>query len=194
MFRDPEGMGLSIREDGRLEVGPSRAELASPALGRVAIRVPDAEVTAGFLVETLGFRFCGNAGDRTLLGVGGELVPPTLEIVGDRACARARLGAGVVHHAACRTPDDSSQASVRQKLLNAGVAVSEPKDRSYFRSIYARIPGGVIIEIATDGPGFAIDEPVERLGRSLRLPSEHEAARAQIESRLAPLDDLSLGD
>jgi len=190
VFCDPDGTALAIREGAEFGAELVQSEDAVPVLGRVAIRVADPGTTAEFLVRTLGFGLLGDADDRLVLGVGDESAPPTLGIVRDRGHTRARFGAGVVHHVAWRTPDDSSQSFVRRTLLGAGAAVSEPKDRSYFRSIYARIPGGVIFEFATDGPGFAVDEPTERLGRSLCLPREHEAKRSQIENSLVPLEDV----
>jgi glyoxalase family protein len=77
--------------------------------------------------------------------------------------------------------------TLRARLVDAGIAVTPQIDRTYFRSLYFRTPGGVLFEIATDVPGFAVDEPVERLGSTLKLPPQHEPLRAEIERVLPPL-------
>ena len=85
-------------------------------------------------------------------------------------------------------PDGVTQLAFRRVLADAGLAVTEVRDRSYFRSIYFREPGGILFEIATDGPGFAVDEPEKELGHSLKLPPQYEAHRAQIERALPALE------
>ena len=100
---------------------------------------------------------------------------------------RGRPGAGTVHHIAFRVPDDDAQRGWADELRRAGLAPTEIRDRQYFRSIYFREPGGVLFELATDGPGFAVDEPPESLGTSLKLPHWLEGRRTAIESRLPDL-------
>jgi glyoxalase family protein len=101
--------------------------------------------------------------------------------------AVARPGAGQTHHFAFRAKDDDDQAAWREHLLSMGVDVSQVMERSYFRSIYFNAPDGQLLEIATDGPGFAVDEPVESLGSELQLPSWLEPRRSAIQSALSPL-------
>jgi glyoxalase family protein len=100
---------------------------------------------------------------------------------------RAREGAGQTHHVAFRARDDEEQRAWQDHLRSLGVEVSEVLDRSYFRSVYFRAPDGLLLEIATDGPGFAVDEPAGELGTTLRLPAWLETERERIESELAPL-------
>ncbi len=100
---------------------------------------------------------------------------------------RARPGAGQTHHIAFRAPSDDEQISWREHLLEMGVEVSPIMDRQYFKSIYFRAPDGMLLEIATDGPGFAVDEAPEKLGRELRLPAWLEPRREEIEATLTPL-------
>jgi glyoxalase family protein len=96
---------------------------------------------------------------------------------------RGFQGAGSVHHVAFRAEDDADQAEMVRRLLDDyGVGATEQKDRKYFRSVYFREPGHVLFEIATDPPGFAVDEPVETLGRALELPLFLEARRRKIEA------------
>jgi glyoxalase family protein len=101
---------------------------------------------------------------------------------------RSVMGAGTVHHVAWRVPDDETQTEVSAHLTGAGVSVTPVMDRRYFRSIYCRIPGGVVFEFATDGPGFDVDEPPESLGRDLKLPPQHEPRREEIIRNLVPLE------
>lgn len=100
---------------------------------------------------------------------------------------RARFGAGQTHHYALAIPDEESQLVWREKLLAAGLPVSPVMDRVYFKSIYTRDPDGHIIELATVGPGFTVDEPADMLGQSLKLPPWLEARRSTIEASLIPI-------
>ena len=98
------------------------------------------------------------------------------------------VAAGTVHHVAWRAPDEETQAAWREELIERGVGVTSIRDRQYFRSIYFREPGGVLLEIATDQPGFAIDEPLLELGKALKLPPWLEPDRERIESSLPELE------
>ncbi len=100
---------------------------------------------------------------------------------------RARPGVGQVHHVAFRAESDEQQAEWRDHLLGLGVDVSPVRDRTYFRSIYFEAPDGLLLEIATDGPGFLVDEDADRLGTELRLPAWLEPRRSEIEPALSPL-------
>ena len=95
------------------------------------------------------------------------------------------MESGTVHHVAFRAADDAEQLARRESLVGAGVAVTEVRDRQYFRSIYFREPGGVLYEIATDGPGFTLDEPAAELGSSLKLPAHLERDATSPRGRLA---------
>ena len=101
---------------------------------------------------------------------------------------RGAMGAGVVHHVAFRAADDAAQLEWHRKLIGAGSNVSPVMDRSYFHSIYFREPGGVLFEVATDGPGFAIDESVQTLGSKLQLPRQYEPMRRELEGYLPKLN------
>lgn len=100
---------------------------------------------------------------------------------------RSQMGAGHTHHFALAVKDEDEQLAWREKLVKAGLRVSPVMNRDYFKSIYTNDPNGHIVEIATLGPGFAVDEPVETLGTELRIPQLHESRRAQIEASLTPL-------
>ena len=92
-----------------------------------------------------------------------------------------------MHHIAWRVPNDVEQAAWRSTLVSAELNASPAMDRQYFHSVYFREPGGVLLEIATDTPGFTVDEPSDALGSGLRLPPWLERSRAQIEAGLAPI-------
>jgi glyoxalase family protein len=101
--------------------------------------------------------------------------------------AVARPGAGTIHHVAFRARSDEEQKGWIERLARIGHRTTPQIDRNYFNAIYFREPGGVLFEIATDPPGFAVDEPVETLGQALKLPPQYEAMRARIEQVLPPL-------
>jgi glyoxalase family protein len=101
--------------------------------------------------------------------------------------AVGRQGRGGVHHVAFRTPNDEEQVAWQQRIAQAGLNVTPVIDRFYFKSIYFRVPGGILFEVATDGPGFTADEDVSQLGEHLALPPFLEPRREQIEANLRPL-------
>jgi glyoxalase family protein len=100
---------------------------------------------------------------------------------------RGRMGIGAIHHIAWRAPSAAQQLDWRRRLAEAGMDVTPVLDRNYFRSIYYREPGGVLFEIATDAPGFTVDEPAEELGTHLALPSWLEPRRDALEAKLPEL-------
>jgi glyoxalase family protein len=103
------------------------------------------------------------------------------------------MGVGTVHHVAFRVPDDESQLELREEIAALGYNITPVLDRNYFRSIYFREPGGVLFEIATDPPGFAVDEEPEHLGESLKLPPWLEPRRERLEEALPPLHAPAVG-
>ena len=202
-FTDPEGQRLELIEDRGAAVpggtpwsgGAIPAEYAIRGLAAATLTVARLEPTAGILTELLGFRKTGeyqspeNPDERTVvfeMGPGGPGATLLVQVRPD--LARARQGAGGVHHIAFRTPTDEEHEGWQRRLAAAGVGVTPVIDRYYFRSIYFREPGGVLFEIATDGPGFATDEDAAHLGERLALPPFLEPYRAQIEAGLRPLE------
>jgi glyoxalase family protein len=133
----------------------------------------------------LGFSEVGREGSLVRYRAGDRRIGGIVDIhaVGD--FLRGRPGAGSVHHVAFRVSDDAAQEAMVKKLAeHHGIQTTEQKDRNYFRSVYFREPGQVLFEIATDLPGFAVDEPVETLGQALKLPEFLEARRQGIEAVL----------
>jgi glyoxalase family protein len=135
----------------------------------------------------MGFSLVGSEGNRFRYHAAGDEAAAIVDVVCAPSARRGRLGAGTVHHVAWRTPDEAQQRQWRSELARLGYNVTPVIDRHYFHSIYYREPGGVLFEIATIPPGFAIDEPREHLGEHLMLPRQYEADRATLERVLPPV-------
>lgn len=187
-FEDADGMRILAEERTDPQQPAAEAEVA-----RVTLAVPDAEATAAFLRTVMGFAEVGREGATIRLGLAdrdGAIAGGSgreVDVVGAPELAPEPLAAGTIHHIAWRVAGEHAQADAARALTRAGIAVTPVRDRLYFRSIYFRIPGGVLFEIATDGPGFKVDEPAEALGRLLCLPAQFESRRARIESELPEL-------
>ena len=198
-FTDPEGQRLRLTDDGGegvpggapWEDSPVPAEFGIRGLGAVDLTVRDLAPTAWVLSEVMKFRPSGeyeDGGKRVVLFETGPGGPGALvRVVEDPGAPQAHLGRGGVHHVAFRTQDEEEQRLWRERLREAGLGVTPQIDRYYFRSIYFREPGGILFEIATDGPGFATDEDPAHLGERLSLPPFLEGRREEIEGRLEPL-------
>jgi glyoxalase family protein len=190
-FTDGDGMAFTLvgvagaEGEQSYDNGDIPAEHAIRGFHGVTLFVGKADPTA-VILDVLGFRETAREGAlrryRADAPLGGYV---DLREAGDSP--RGRLGRGSVHHVAFRAADDAAQAAMAEKLAEHGMHVTEQKDRNYFRSVYFREPGGVLFEIATDDPGFAVDEPAETLGRALNLPRFLEPRRAELEAKLPPL-------
>jgi glyoxalase family protein len=194
-LRDPDGLhielvaepGLDAAPRGSRADGPVPAEHAIRRLHSVALCVEVPERTARLLTETFGYEVVGEEAGRQRFRVRGGGSAGIVDLMCKPDQMRGRMGAGTVHHVAFRARDETEQLAWREAIVALGFAVTPVLDRQYFRSIYFREPGGVLFEIATDPPGFAIDEAPEALGTALKLPPWLEPERADIERRLAPL-------
>ncbi|HSR24789.1 MAG TPA: VOC family protein, partial [Candidatus Eisenbacteria bacterium] len=162
--------------------GPVPAGHAIRGFHSVTLSLFGQEETARLLTGTLRFRPAGADGPRARFETGeaGGVV----DLLAQPDAPAGEIAAGTVHHVAWRTPDDPSQLAWRETVARAGCDVTPVLDRQYFHSIYFREPGGVLFEIATDQPGFTVDEPADRLGSALRLPQRLEPLRAELEVRL----------
>jgi catechol 2,3-dioxygenase-like lactoylglutathione lyase family enzyme len=192
-FADPDGIALELiatAEPGGQpwHPGPVPAEHAIRGFHGVTISEEGYESTAQLLTELMGFTPQGSDGNRFRYRAGaGEGFASTVDLLCVPDARRGGMGAGVVHHVAFRTPDDEQQRQWRSRVAAARLNVSPVMDRNYFHSIYYREPGGVLFEIATDGPGMTVDEPAERLGSRLMLPRQYESHRATIQGVLPPV-------
>ena len=198
-FTDREGQRLRLMDDTGASVPGGTPwdesqvpqEVGIRGLGAVELTVRDLGPTAWVLTEVLGFRQTSESardGGRDVVFEAGPGGPGTeVRVVEEPGAPPARLGRGGVHHVAFRTPDDEEHAEWRERIRAAGLGVTPQIDRYYFRSIYFREPGGVLFEIATDGPGFTSDEDAAHLGERLSLPPFLEERREEIEARLEPI-------
>ncbi|MEF2551268.1 ring-cleaving dioxygenase [Aurantimonas sp. A2-1-M11] len=192
-FRDPDGMRLALVARSGVDAASGRSTPDIPAdhairgFHGVSLLIEEAQPTAAILTDVLGFR--ETARENSLIRFTGDAAFG--RIVDLRAVGgflKPRFGAGTVHHVAFRAADDAAQAKMVRKLAdNHGITATEQKDRNYFRSVYFHEPGHILFEIATDAPGFAIDEAPAELGQALKLPPFLEERRAEIESRLPDL-------
>jgi glyoxalase family protein len=198
-FTDPEGQRLELVVDGGAPDGTSWAASPVPpehqvrGLFGVTLVSAQPQATADLLVELMGFRATaerqlpdGGHQQRFEVADGGPGTEVRLELPAHATWARQ--GRGGVHHVAFRVPDDAAQREWRERVASAGLRPTPVIDRFYFKSVYFREPGGNLFEIATDGPGFTADEPLEHLGDHLALPPFLEPRRAEIEAGLRPLD------
>lgn len=194
-FADPEGQRLALVAGERPGVrpwagSPVPPEVAVHGLDAVTLHVAEPGPTVEVLAGLLGFRRAGGAGGEAggvVLESGAGGPGTEVRVVVPQQARRGWPGIGGVHHVAFRTPDDAAQQAWLRRLQGSGLRHTPIIDRYYFRSIYFREPGGVLFEIATDGPGFATDEPAEHLGERLALPPFLEPRRAEIEAGLPPL-------
>lgn len=192
-FTDPDGLILELvatsGPDARTAHPHPEITAAQGIRGfhSVTLAVIDAPRTAALLTGAMGYRVDRNDGSRTRYTVADGGAGGYVDLLVDAALPRGLPGAGTVHHIAFRTPDDTTQAEARRILLDLGLQVSPVMDRNYFHSIYYREPEGVLFEIATDTPGFTVDEPLTTLGTTLKLPAQFEPQRAAIEAALPAL-------
>jgi glyoxalase family protein len=195
-FSDPDGMSLALVGAAGAEAEPAwdggdiPAEHAIRGFHGVTLMLDDAAPTAAVLRGVLGFKDMGQDGPLFRFHAS-ETIGGIVDLREAKGFLAGRLGRGSVHHIAFRAADDASQAAMAKKLVaDHGLRPTQQMDREYFRSVYFREPGGILFEIATDQPGFAVDEPVETLGQALKLPPFLEDRRKEIEAVLAPLDSV----
>jgi glyoxalase family protein len=201
-FEDREGQRLTLVEDGGAgdeprawERSPVPAEHQIRGLGPILLNVPSLAPTEGVLTSVMMMRKSGeyanpdDAGSTIHvyeMGSGGPHAE--VHVAVQPGLPAARLGAGAVHHVAFRTPNDEEYHAWTARLNGHGIANSGEIDRYWFHSLYFREPNGILFEIATDGPGFGVDEDAATLGEKVVLPPFLEANREQIVSRLKPID------
>jgi glyoxalase family protein len=192
-FSDPDGMGIELiatktaRVDRAYLRGPVPVEVAIRGFHSATLSQADPHGTAALLTDTMGFKLIAQDGNRFRYAIDSGQpsgLVDVLHLPGERP---GRILAGTVHHIAWRTPDDEQQPSWRAELARLKYGVSPVMDRKYFHSIYYREPGGILFEIATDPPGFSVDEAPEDLGSKLVLPPWLEPQRANLEAVLPPL-------
>ncbi|MFN0159011.1 MAG: ring-cleaving dioxygenase [Bacteroidota bacterium] len=189
-FEDPDGMMIELVANPAAASfpvwkGSAVDPLHAPrAFHGATFAEAQHEITAKLLIETMGFRFEKQEGERYRYLIGSGETEAKIDILSQPKAYPGNQSAGSVHHIAWRVATDEGQTEWQKILSDAGMYVTSVQDRQYFHSIYFREPGGVLFEIATDGPGMLIDESLSELGTRLKLPPWFEPRRERIEQQL----------
>src|SRR4029077_11862891 len=191
---DPDGVMIELiasTSHGQVDLWPNSPVPAEHALNgfhSVSAALEGYERTARLLTESFGYRLIDESENRFRFASADDSAPGRIiDLLCQPDTATGRVAAGSVDHIAFRAKDDAEQLQWREHLIDLGYNVTPVVDRDYFHSIYFREPGGVLFEIATDPPGFTLDEKLEELGTHLRLPSWYESTRSEIENILPPI-------
>jgi glyoxalase family protein len=194
-FADPHGLRVALVETADVrDFTPwpaSAVPVAHQVRGLHGVRLLErnSAATTAFLTGTLGFEEVGEEEGWRRFALKGPRSGRVLDIQEAPAERQGTWGTGSVHHIAWRVPDEAAELQVQRRLQSAGRHPTQVIDRFWFKSVYFKEPGGALFEIATDGPGFGVDEPMEQLGAKLVLPPWLEPKRAVIEAGLQPLRD-----
>ncbi|MCC7281830.1 MAG: ring-cleaving dioxygenase [Acetobacteraceae bacterium] len=197
-FKDHDGLRLEIVESPDAAGIEGRAAEGVPAghairgFAGVTLWLKDVAGTASVLTDVLGYEQTAAEGSYTRFVHPGPGLGRVVDLRAAGGFWAGAMGAGVVHHVAFRAASDAAQEESSRALRAKGLGVTPQQDRNYFRSTYFREPGGVLFEVATDDPGFAIDETPEQLGGKLMLPPRYEPHRAEIEASLPKLRGTAL--
>jgi len=193
-FTDPHGLQLALVEtsDERpfvpWEASPVPPECQVRGMHAVRLWERQIEPTTALLTQCMGFRLLGSEDGWQRYGVEGGVSGQLIDVKELPDERGGQWGTGTVHHVAWRVKDTEEQMSLRNVLLEAGLRPTPQIDRFWFKSVYYKEPGGVLFELATDGPGFDRDEDMEHLGEQLILPPWLETQRKEIEAALPPLE------
>lgn len=192
-FKDPSGLILEIIGNDHDDRDPwttdeVNKEVALRGIYNVTLSIAEVKSTFDFLEKEFSAKKVGTEGKITRYEVGDGAAGGIVDVLDDADAVKGLNGIGTVHHVAWRIENEDNLKELRRHLVDdLGFKVTEVKDRNYFRSIYFRMPGHVLFEVATIPPGFDVDESLEELGQALKLPEWEEPNRAQIESILPKL-------
>jgi glyoxalase family protein len=192
-FSDPDGLGIELvgtrttRDDRAYQTGPVPLAFAIRGFHSATLTQADHRETAALLTGTMGFKLAAEDGNRFRYRADSGEPASLVDIVRSPDERSGRVLVGTVHHIAWRTPDDEQQLRWLTELSGLDYGVSPVMDRKYFHSIYFREPGNILFEIATDPPGFSVDEATKDLGTKLVLPPWLERDRTRLEATLPPL-------
>lgn len=193
-FLDPDGLKLELIETNQPDLRKGYAteevkeEVATKGFYNTTLTLNDIKPTAGILTDVFGYTLIDKQVNRYRYATTASEAANIIDLVELPAEQRGIVAGGTVHHVAFRVKDDEAQMEMREKILAKGLNITPQIDRNYFHSLYFREPGGVLFEIATDNPGFMVDEPLEALGAHLKLPARFEPHREAIEKHLVKLD------
>ncbi|KIQ25243.1 diguanylate cyclase [Flavobacterium sp. MEB061] len=193
-FLDPDGLKLELIEsktdDNRKgwETDEVKADVATKGFHNITLTLNDIKPTALVLTEIFGYKLIDQDVNRYRYAtdaVENAAIVDLVELADEKRGLNAN---GTVHHVAFRVKNDEILIHFREKIEEFGLSITPQIDRQYFHSLYFREPGGVLFEIATDNPGFTVDESLEELGQNLKLPAQYESQRAAIEKHLVKIN------
>lgn len=194
-FSDPDGLQLEFiatkaGADNRkpYETGEVKATVATKGFFNTTLTLNSIKATAHILTEVFGYKLITQEDNRYRYATDSVSTANVIDLVELPTEQRGIGAGGTIHHIAFRVKDDKTQMEFHDKIQKLGLNITPQIDRNYFHSLYFREPGGVLFEIATDNPGFTVDEPLEALGTHLKLPAQYEDQRAAIENHLVSLD------
>ncbi|PZP42240.1 MAG: ring-cleaving dioxygenase [Pseudopedobacter saltans] len=192
-FSDPDGLQLTLvapkKGDGRTAwtTKDVSSEVATKGFYNTTLTLSQLAPTAKVLTDIFGYTQVEQEGNRYRFATDAIENASVIDVLLDEKGSNGVGRAGTNHHVAFRVENDDIQMEFREKILSAGLQITPKIDRDYFYSLYFREPGGVLFEIATDNPGFTVDEPLAELGSGLKLPQQYEGIRSDIEKVLPKL-------
>lgn len=192
-FRDPDGLKISLiasrdADDRRPWSTPEVPEgVGTKGFHSVTLTLREIAPTAGILTDVFGYRLERQEGNRYRFRTDAVATAAVVDLVEAPREGRGLNGGGTNHHVAFRVANEDMQMAFREKILSRGLHITPRINRDYFYSVYFREPGGVLFELATDNPGFTVDEPLGELGTHLKLPAQYEPMRTEIEKSLPAL-------
>ncbi|NLR77223.1 ring-cleaving dioxygenase [Chitinophaga eiseniae] len=192
-FTDPDGLNINLMvpktPDTRTpwETDQVKADMATRGFHSTTLSLKEIDATASVLTDIFGYRLLAQEGNRYRFITDTVQQAGIIDLLALPEGQRGLSGAGINHHVAFRVANDTIQMEYQEKVLSKGLQITPQIDRDYFFSLYFREPGGVLFEIATDNPGFTVDEPLDKLGTSLKLPKQYEPSRGEIEKVLPVL-------
>ncbi len=192
-FEDPDGLQVTlVVSDPSDERDPwmtadVKEDMAIRGFHGITLNLNNTDATARVLTDVLGYRFMKQEGSYLRFTTDAHKTAAVVDLFQNPGGAQGRNAGGTIHHVAFRVDNEEVLMKFRQKVLDHGLQITPKIDRNYFFSLYFREPGGVLFEIATDNPGFAVDESVDKLGTTLKLPPQYEPSREKIEKALPVL-------
>lgn len=193
-FLDPDGLKLELieskTEDNRKawETDEVKADVATKGFHNITLTLNNIKSTAAILTEIFGYKLIDQDVNRYRYATDTVENAAIVDLVELPQEQRGHVANGSVHHVAFRVKDDASLMYFREKIEQYGLSITPQIDRQYFHSLYFREPGGVLFELATENPGFTVDETLEELGKNLKLPAQYESSREKIEAHLVKIN------